>query len=63
MDSKIRYLTEKQVSEIIGISVKTLRNDRWLGRRLPHSRFGRCVRYRLDDVVRYMESRKVQTND
>jgi len=54
-----RYLTEKEVAEMTGLSLSTLRNSRFQGRGLPYIKIGRSVRYSLDDVVAYMESRKV----
>jgi len=58
-----RYLTERQVSEITGRALSTLRNDRMHGRGLPYVKMGRSVRYDLDDVRRFMESRKVRTTE
>ena len=54
-----RYLTEKEVAAMTGLSLSTLRNSRFLGRGIPYVKIGRSVRYSLDDVVDYMESRKV----
>ncbi len=56
----IRYLKEKEVSDMIGRSVKTLRNDRFMRKGLPYVKNGRSVRYKVEDVVTYMEDRKVQ---
>lgn len=54
-----RYLTEKEVAAMTGLSLSNLRNSRFLGRGLPYVKIGRSVRYNLDDVIEYMESRKV----
>lgn len=54
-----RYLTEKEVARITGLSLSTLRNARFQGRGLPYVKLGRSVRYDLKDVVKYMEDRKV----
>jgi hypothetical protein len=54
-----KYLGENQVSEITGRALQTLRNDRFSGKGLPYVKFGRSVRYSLDDVVQFMEARKV----
>ena len=60
MDTKTpKWLTEGQVSEIIGRAEQTLRNDRGKGRGLPYCKVGRSVRYKLQDVVDYMENRRV----
>lgn len=58
-----KYLTEKQVSEMTGLAIQTLRNDRFLGQRIPYSKIGRSVRYNLDDVVGYMEAHKIRTSE
>lgn len=56
-----RYLNEKQVSEMIGRALPTLRNDRFLGKGIPYVKVGRSVRYNFHDVVDFMESRKIET--
>jgi hypothetical protein len=56
-----RYVDEKVVARIIGRALQTLRNDRHLGRGLPYIKIGRSVRYSLEDVIRFMESRKIAT--
>ena len=54
-----RYLNEKQVSELTGLALSTLRNDRATKRRLPYCKVGRSVRYDEADVVAYMEAHKI----
>jgi len=54
-----KYLGENQVSKIVGRALQTLRNDRSAGKGIPYVKFGRSVRYSLDDVVQFMESRKI----
>ena len=54
-----RYLTEKEVATMTGLSLSTLRNTRFQGRGLPYVKIGRSVRYSLQDVIHYMETRKV----
>jgi predicted DNA-binding transcriptional regulator AlpA len=56
-----RYVSENQVSEITGFSLSKLRQDRIKSIGIPFVRVGRSVRYRLQDVIDFMESRKVQT--
>ena len=63
MEIKTKYLTEKEVAEITGISLSTLRNERSLGQGMPYVKLGRSVRYSLSDVIDYMESRKIVTHD
>ena len=57
----LKYLTEKQVREITGRALSTLRNERAQGVGIPYLKIGRSVRYNLDDVVAFMESRRIQT--
>jgi hypothetical protein len=57
------YLTDKQVSEITGLAVQTLRNDRCQAKRLPYRKFGRSIRYRLDEVLAFMEAHRVDVEN
>ena len=60
---EIKYIDEKMVSEITGLALSTLRNARFKGVGIPFYRIGRqCVRYRLDEVIKYMETQKVETS-
>ena len=61
MEIENRYLNEKQVEQITGRSVFTLRNDRTKNQGIPYVKNSRQVRYSLRDVLQYMEARKVQT--
>ena len=54
-----RWLNEKQVAEVTGLAVQTLRNWRQLRKGFPYSKVGRSVRYAIDDVTRFIESRRV----
>jgi hypothetical protein len=56
-----KYIDEKRVSEITGLALATLRNDRSTQRRIPYIKFGRAVRYDLEDVIHFMESHKIGT--
>ena len=58
-----RYLTETQVAEMTGRKKPTLRNDRYYRRGIPFIKAGRSVRYDEDDVIAWMDSRKVWTTD
>ena len=52
-----QLLDEHEVARMLKRSVKTLRNDRSLGRGPRYVRVGRSVRYRLEDVLAYISSR------
>lgn len=60
---EIQYLTEKDVSKITKRALPTLRNDRHNGLGIPYVKIGRSVRYLFTDVIHFMESRKVQTEN
>ena len=63
MKSETRYITEKEVSNITGLALSTLRNDRATLRRIPYCKVGRSVRYLMDDVINFMEASKIQARD
>jgi hypothetical protein len=58
-----RYITEVEVSKITSRALQTLRNDRHCGRGFPYVKLGRSVRYCLQDIVDFMESHKIETED
>ena len=62
MQSNPRYINEKEVSNITGLALSTLRNDRATLRRRPYCKVGRSVRYLLDDVINFMESNKIASS-
>lgn len=49
------FLTDKQVSQRIGIPVATLRRWRLNGTGPRYNKFGRSVRYNASEVVDYIE--------
>ena len=61
MDHKTRYVDEREVSRITGRALPTLRNDRFNRRGITFCKIGRSVRYKLDDVYEFMESRRIET--
>lgn len=61
MSQSPKYIDEKEVSRITGRGLQTLRNDRCKGQGLPYRKFGRQVRYRLDEVIDVMEARRIET--
>ena len=54
-----RYLNERQVSEITGRALSTLRNERSKRTGIPYYKIGRSVRYNFQDVIQFMESHKI----
>ena len=63
MEENPRYINEKEVSNITGLALSTLRNDRATLRRIPYCKVGRSVRYLMDDVINFMEARKITPGD
>ena len=51
-------LTTKQAALILGVSIAFLERDRWAGARIPYIQIGdRAVRYRMRDLMKFIESR------
>ena len=48
-------LTSRQVADALGISIRVLADWRYLGKHLPYFTLGGPVRYRLSDVVSFLE--------
>ncbi|MBT4485057.1 MAG: helix-turn-helix domain-containing protein [Candidatus Latescibacteria bacterium] len=61
MNNQIQYITEKEVAEITGRALSTLRNERFLGKGIPYLKIGKSVRYNYEDVIEFMESRRIET--
>lgn len=58
------YLSEKDVAAITGRAVSTLRNERFTRKGLPYLKIGgRSIRYKTEDVVAYMEGRRITFNE
>lgn len=56
------YLNEKEVAAITGRGISTLRNDRFCRRNLPYYKVGtsgRSVRYKNEDVIKFVEGRRI----
>jgi hypothetical protein len=60
-----RYLTEVEVKNITGISLSQLRNQRANRKGIPYIKVGngRSVRYKITDVICYMEAGRVQLEE
>ncbi|MCG7199638.1 helix-turn-helix domain-containing protein [Marinobacter pelagius] len=53
---KNQLLTTAKAAEILGVSKAFLERDRWAGARVPFIKIGsRAVRYRMEDLERYIE--------
>ena len=56
-----QYLNEKQVKDITGRALSSLRNDRNKRQGIPYVKVGRSVRYNQEDVISFMENCKINT--
>jgi hypothetical protein len=60
MENFDRWIDENEAAKICGRCVRSLQNDRWKGTGLNYTKFGRSVRYRIGDILDFMESRRVR---
>ena len=56
-----RLLNTKEVSEILGVTVKSLANSRYtgIGIQVPFEKIGRLVRYKESDLKKYIEDNTI----
>ena len=52
-------IDEHELAKTFRKSVQTLRNDRHLRKGVPYIKLGRSVRYRIVDVLDYMERNRI----
>lgn len=58
------FLNENEVSAITGRAVSTLRNERFLRKGLPYLKVaGRSIRYKSEDVLVFMQGRRITFNE
>ena len=50
-----RYLTTAEVVQITGRKYQTWANERHQGRGVPYYKVGRSIRYKLSDILDFME--------
>ena len=55
-------LTEKEVAELTKMSVHTLRSHRHYRKGFPYVKLGTSVRYRMEDIQKYLEMHMVKNN-
>lgn len=58
--ANLQTVGEERASEITGLAVKTLQQRRWLGKPPTYLKVGRLVRYRVSDLMSYLDSCTVQ---
>ena len=55
-----KLVDETEAAHLLGISVKTLQNQRYYGQGLPFVKIRRMIRYKLSDIEVYAAERTVQ---
>ncbi len=55
-NKRSEFLSEYSLADRWNISIKKLQADRQKGTGCPYVKFGRSVRYRLDDVIAFEDS-------
>ena len=56
LGTHLQTVGEERASEITGLAVKTLQQRRWLGKPPTYLKVGRLVRYRVSDLMSYLDS-------
>ena len=54
-----KVVNEHVAAKVTGKSVQTLRNERHLRKGCPYLKLGRSVRYRLDDLIAYLDKHRI----
>ena len=54
-----RGLKDTEAAEMLGLHPQTLRNRRFKGEGPPYYKIGRSVRYWREDLISYIEDRKI----
>ena len=49
-------ITEKEAAPIVGMSVAWLQRKRWEGGGPPYVKYDRAVRYRMEDLMAWIEA-------
>jgi len=53
------WIEPREVERISGKKLQTLANERHDGRGIPYYKVGRSVRYKLSDVLAFMERHRI----
>ena len=59
LEGKHRFLKDEQAADLIGLSVQTLRNWRFKREGPPYIRAGRSIRYSFQDLLGWMEGKRI----
>ena len=55
-----KLVDETEAARLLGISVRTLQNQRYYGKGLPFVKLNRRIRYKLEDIEAYVAKHTVQ---
>ena len=56
----MRALNDREVALLVGKSVQSLRNDRYMGRGAPYFKVGGAVRYRRGEVLKWLDAQRIE---
>ena len=62
MIEKPKLFNGIETAEMVSRAVQTLRNDRHRRQGIPYVKLGRSIRYSLEDIVDYLDARKITFN-
>jgi hypothetical protein len=63
MGNNLSFVDEVQAARLTGLSIYTLRNWRFLGRGPAYVKFGRAVRYSLEDLRVFADRCRVRVQE
>lgn len=58
-----QLIDEKQLAEITGKALQTIRNDRCKKKGVPYIKLGRSIRYSLSDIARYIDENRIEVEN
>ena len=58
-----RLMRSGEAAEYLGVSVKWLERDRWLGPSIPYTRVGKHVRYLASDLAAHLERHRHEVRE
>jgi hypothetical protein len=59
MERQDRYVDDREAARILSSSPQTLRNWRFLGRGPAYSKRGKMVRYKVQDLIDFMNAGRI----
>ncbi len=58
--NQLKFVNDKEASEITGLAVQTLRNYRMMRKGPAYSKVGSAIRYSVDDLKTYMTKHRIE---